>query len=249
MGIRFACHHCSHAVHVKDFLAGKRGKCPQCKQSFRIPLSDATYSWAVDDSSMEHVPEKAVLVGGAAPKGATATTFADRPNEKVPSPTVPAQVAIPSSARFTPFSKPHAFQEAPGAAWFVRPPSGGQYGPANEELLAEWIRENRVTQDSLLWREGQPQWRSAIELLPELYAVAAPVASAVPPRAPSPVGTPTLSDLSVSNDKSKAAVLASQRKEKKRKQQWMIIILLLFVSLLLLGGLIAVLFLNRTAAT
>ncbi len=249
MGIRFACHHCSHAVHVKDFLAGKRGKCPQCKQSFRIPLSDATYSWAVDDSSMEHVPEKAVLVGGAAPKGATTTTVADPPNEKAPSLTVPAQVAIPPGARFTPSAKPRAFQEAPGAAWFVRPPSGGQYGPANEELLAEWIRENRVTQDSLLWREGQTQWSSAIELLPELYSVAAPVASAAPPRAPSPLGTPTISEFSVSNEKSKAAVLASQRKEKQRKQQWMVIIFLLAVSLLLLGGLIAVLFMNRTAAT
>ena len=49
MGIHFVCHHCSFALHVKDFQAGKRGKCPQCKGSFRIPDNDASYSTAIED--------------------------------------------------------------------------------------------------------------------------------------------------------------------------------------------------------
>ncbi len=44
MGIRFQCHHCSHPLHVKDYQAGKKGRCPQCKGQFRIPLADAEYS-------------------------------------------------------------------------------------------------------------------------------------------------------------------------------------------------------------
>lgn len=44
MGIRFRCHHCQHELHVKDFQGGKRGRCPECKGSFRIPQADSEYS-------------------------------------------------------------------------------------------------------------------------------------------------------------------------------------------------------------
>ncbi|MBX3422049.1 MAG: hypothetical protein KF752_10900 [Pirellulaceae bacterium] len=37
MGIRFQCHRCGHGLHVKDFQAGKRGRCPQCGGSLQIP--------------------------------------------------------------------------------------------------------------------------------------------------------------------------------------------------------------------
>ena len=33
----------------------------------------------------------------------------------------------------------------PIAVWYVRPPSGGQYGPATGELLRTWISESRIT--------------------------------------------------------------------------------------------------------
>jgi len=64
MGIRFVCHQCGFALHVKDFQAGKRGKCPDCKCSFRIPATDSSYSSALEASeedsgvaSSELVPE------------------------------------------------------------------------------------------------------------------------------------------------------------------------------------------------
>lgn len=44
MGIRFQCHHCGHPLHVKDFQAGRKGRCPECKGQFRIPQSDAQFS-------------------------------------------------------------------------------------------------------------------------------------------------------------------------------------------------------------
>ncbi|MGI9471173.1 MAG: DUF4339 domain-containing protein [Rubripirellula sp.] len=56
----------------------------------------------------------------------------------------------------------------PDATWYVRPPSGGQYGPASGDILRKWIGEGRVASTALLWREGWPQWRDASEALPEL---------------------------------------------------------------------------------
>lgn len=58
----------------------------------------------------------------------------------------------------------------PNASWYVRPPSGGQYGPANTEVFQEWIREGRVARNSLIWRDGWAQWRPASEALEQLGA-------------------------------------------------------------------------------
>lgn len=48
MGIRFHCHHCRYELHVKDFQASKRGRCPECQGKFRIPPHDAELSLEVD---------------------------------------------------------------------------------------------------------------------------------------------------------------------------------------------------------
>jgi hypothetical protein len=61
-------------------------------------------------------------------------------------------------------------QHEPEASWYVRPPSGGQYGPAPTGLLEQWISEGRVAASSLIWRDGWPQWRTATEAFPELAA-------------------------------------------------------------------------------
>ena len=58
--------------------------------------------------------------------------------------------------------------EAPNAAWYVAPPEGGRFGPANAELLRAWVAEGRVTGDSLLWREGWNDWVVAATVLPQL---------------------------------------------------------------------------------
>jgi hypothetical protein len=51
--------------------------------------------------------------------------------------------------------------------WYVRPPSGGQFGPANRDLMRAWITEGRVTPDSLVWREGWRDWQEAQSVLPQ----------------------------------------------------------------------------------
>ncbi len=58
--------------------------------------------------------------------------------------------------------------EAPEAVWYVRPPSGGQYGPADGEIMRRWLDEGRVGADSLVWREGWPDWKTATSVFASL---------------------------------------------------------------------------------
>ena len=52
MGIKFECVHCGHVLHVKDFLAGKRGICPHCQGRFDIPDSPGGASQADDGAAI-----------------------------------------------------------------------------------------------------------------------------------------------------------------------------------------------------
>lgn len=58
--------------------------------------------------------------------------------------------------------------EAPMAIWYVRPAAGGQYGPARGDVMRKWVGEGRVTTDSLVWREGWPDWRPSAKVFPDL---------------------------------------------------------------------------------
>lgn len=93
----------------------------------------------------------------------------------VPLPTVTAPigaaVAAPVLAVSAPAAPPAAadpITEAPMAIWYVRPPAGGQYGPARGDVMRKWVGEGRVTTDSLVWREGWPDWRPAAKIFPDL---------------------------------------------------------------------------------
>jgi hypothetical protein len=52
--------------------------------------------------------------------------------------------------------------------WYVRPPSGGQFGPASGDLMRTWLSEGRVSADSLVWREGWQDWQEAGKVFPKL---------------------------------------------------------------------------------
>ena len=52
--------------------------------------------------------------------------------------------------------------------WYVRPPSGGQFGPAAGDIMRSWLAEGRVSADSLLWREGWRDWQEAGSVFPQL---------------------------------------------------------------------------------
>lgn len=146
MGVRFACHACGKRLHVKAELAGKRGICPTCQARIRIPREDA-------ESLPDQREQSAAGPAAAAGSSQAATTRGA------------AATGDPSAKQ--PGAMQGLLESEPEAVWYVRPPSGGQYGPASSELLRQWIGEQRVAASALLWREGWPQWRVARDALPE----------------------------------------------------------------------------------
>ncbi|MEN6449348.1 MAG: GYF domain-containing protein [Thermoguttaceae bacterium] len=63
--------------------------------------------------------------------------------------------------------------EAGDVVWYIRPASGGQFGPANADVMRSWIAEGRVGPDSLVWCEGWRDWREASDVFPQLSATEA----------------------------------------------------------------------------
>jgi hypothetical protein len=105
-------------------------------------------------------------------------------------PVVPAVAAplAPSPYAVVPAAPIDPITEAPNAVWYVRPPSGGQFGPARGDIMRKWLGEGRVSSDSLVWRDGWADWKSAAAVFPSLGgspvpAPGAPLLSAAAPAA------------------------------------------------------------------
>lgn len=150
MGIRFACNLCEQSLNIKRELAGKIGVCPQCGGKIRIPLEDAPRSQAI---AVEPTP--------------SGPTSQLKPTQSTGTLATPTEGSATLEMLESDSRSPESPLDQPGAKWYVRPPAGGQYGPAGGEVLRSWIAENRVTASTLIWRDGWPQWRSARETLPE----------------------------------------------------------------------------------
>src|SRR5436190_5415313 len=157
MGIKFLCPN-GHKMNVKAFLAGKRGKCPKCGASVRIPQEtpatdsgeDLLGDVAVDTTQPANSATSRVATAVApAPYAATAVSVSAAPAFAAPvvRPVVTSGVpAIPVVPAMSPGYQPagpavmrHAqptaapmgvdpISQAPNSIWYVRPPSGGQYG-------------------------------------------------------------------------------------------------------------------------
>lgn len=231
MGIRFACHVCDKHLNIKQELAGRRGVCPACSSRFRIPLQDAEKSTPVESKQQQVGPQAAHQSTRHQPATQRSTTFdvdtashpsptahqsaigsveqpTDDPGISTPGIATPGDVFVgQNKAEGIPTdpvsgSSISMLDDEPDATWYVRPPSGGQYGPATGTVLRQWISEGRVAATALLWRDGWPQWRDACEALPEL-AIHLPQGSAVAEqtttsasdstaKSPSPIQSPEL---------------------------------------------------------
>lgn len=70
---------------------------------------------------------------------------------------------------------------------------GATYGPTVPTVFGQWIREGRVTPDTLVWRTGWDDWRraaDAAELLPAPFGRSGPPqAEPVVDRVAGPTGT------------------------------------------------------------
>jgi hypothetical protein len=98
-------------------------------------------------------------------------------------PPLPAVETVPASSAADPLS------EAGDVVWYVRPPSGGQFGPAGSDVMRSWLGEGRISADSLVWREGWRDWQEAGGMFPQLRAeppaaASSPAISQAAPQAP-----------------------------------------------------------------
>jgi len=114
--------------------------------------------------------------------------------------------------------------EAGDVVWYVRPASGGQFGPASSEIMRTWIEEGRVAADSLVWREGWRDWQEAAEVFPHVAAGQPPV----PAPAPSKVSTAEPHDSVATTPTPRT----TPRRQSKNTQAIVISILILAVVIL-----------------
>ena len=233
MGIRFRCHICDERLHVKFFQAGKKGRCPHCQSRFRVPNEDSDFSIPLEGSKRESISIAAMAQDDDAPRieqeSASVATLEAPPSEPPTSDAI-RHSPLPIHAR-----------------WFVRPPSGGVYGPADTRTLESWISQRRVTADSYIWREGMDIWCLASELMPDAFGLA-PSTNRMPAEsAPPPVSLPQEVPHDSNLDKVpnaaivKAKANLDQRRQKKKKQTWIILGLLLAIALGLMATLYVVL--------
>jgi hypothetical protein len=162
MGIRFLCPN-GHKLNVKSFLGGKKAICPKCGVRVVVPTPD--------EHGADFGPERGGAAGSAEPTTQQPTTNAQ-------SAPLPASVTTGSTPLPAAMHRLDPIDEAPNAVWYVRPATGGQFGPASSEMIRTWINGGRVGASSLVWRTGWPEWRSAAATFPQLESLlAAPVVS------------------------------------------------------------------------
>lgn len=169
MGIRFYCPN-GHKLNVKDFQAGRNGICPFCGSKIQIPLESTR------PSSHQRQPQP--QEGGCEDPAASEATVdemdsptvaaAAPPPDRNPTPSAdsaPSTAALPAEA-----ADPLA--EAGEVVWYVRPTSGGQFGPATADCMRTWLAEGRIAAETLVWHEGWRDWRDAGDVFPQLSSSA-----------------------------------------------------------------------------
>ena len=263
MGIHFRCHHCETELHVKDFQAGKRGRCPQCQGKFRIPPTDAPHSLD-PDASLESEP---IALGGASSETIQPALAADAGPSQSPSQSRDQIEPVPQAAEPLVVQPPpqptlpQALQSALESPWYVRPPSGGQFGPAPSPVMWQWLGENRVGRDALVWCEGWPEWLIAEKVFDDYFSsVEHDAVSLGSPDIPAAGAVAAPSSLSAQASQSPGAAVSDRaadatanpipmlsdrnragRKLKRRRNYTLMIVALTVIMLLLIGALIVVL--------
>ena len=155
---------------------------------------------------------------------------------QIPENSVPPIVTAGAGAETPSVEALPAAAKPPGAvaedAWYVRPPAGGQFGPATSAEFAQWIRQGRVLPNAHVWRAGWPDWRRASDAggeLPAPLPVVAPPA-VLPSAQPLSESAPfTL----VVPEQSPAIARPAIRRKRSAKRQFSSAVALLIVAVIL----------------
>jgi DNA-directed RNA polymerase subunit RPC12/RpoP len=118
---------------------------------------------AAPSASPGPVPQDPAGLSGGHPSSNGGTPAGEAPGPPA-SPAGPTGTSPSASVPRDPLS------EGGNVVWYVRPPSGGQFGPATPDIMRSWIEQGRVSPESLVWREGWQDWQDAGEVFPQLGA-------------------------------------------------------------------------------
>jgi hypothetical protein len=197
-------------MNVKEFQAGLKGICPACGAKVRIPLESTRPSSRQEPSATEPraseaaaaLADRAIAFDPLSPMFATpidplASPAAERRQDAEGRQGAERQQAAArapaySSAAATFAATPDLQAADPLAStenvvWYVRPPSGGQFGPATADIVRSWVAEGRVSVDTLVWREGWREWQEAANVFPQLSS---PVPMTLESLLPEPIALP-----------------------------------------------------------
>jgi hypothetical protein len=231
MGIKFRCPGCDKKLHVKAYLAGKRGVCPRCGAKVQIPLESLE---ADGDEIPSSAPAQQSAARGSAEPSAPVPAGARQAGSTAHGPSSPRQSTGPATTNQTPRTQrsskppvPDPIAEAPEAVWYVRPPTGGQFGPADAEIMRRWLSEGRVSADSLVWREGWEDWKTGEAVFPSLRTTQ----TAPEPVLADPVAVESLGELSIRHPQP-AVPKPRGKKTKARNVAIVICLLVVFIGLL-----------------
>jgi hypothetical protein len=161
--------------------------------------------------------------------------------------------SVPAAARHD------VLAEDPAAHWYVRPATGGQFGPATSEIMRAWLAEGRVGGNALVWRTGWADWRGAGEIFPELagaravHGGPAVVGSAIAAGGSLPVGHVVQSGFSApaavdpAGSGAVPALTQSVRRRRKQRDTRMFMSAALGVIVVILAIILVIVFRSQSA--
>ncbi len=146
MPLEVQCPHCQKRLRAPDNLAGKKTKCPQCRQALVLPAAEG---------STGGPPASNTVSGNRA--GAAARNVKSQTGQQSPK---------PASSTGT-----HAGSlKSPVAQWYMRTPDGQDFGPITQQDLDHWVGEGRLDADCMVLCDGWEQWKWASDVYPQLAA-------------------------------------------------------------------------------
>jgi hypothetical protein len=160
MGIRFYCPN-GHKVNVKDFQAGQKGLCPVCGTAMQIP-QESTRPSSREAKNRSQRGQTGAVTGAVIAPAPVAPPVATSGQP------LGSAAAATSSAKAAAGGAADPLVAAGDVVWYVRPSAGGQFGPAAADVMRTWLGEERIAPDTLVWREGWPDWREAGQVFPRL---------------------------------------------------------------------------------
>jgi len=179
--------HCpqGHRVKVKDHLAGKRGLCPTCGASMRIPAplpagarltGDPQASGAEPQLPLAQFltldPVVIATLPRALPFGTARATTAvlDEPDAETPQAAEPdADVVLVELLPEAPAPFHARIADRPDLSWRIAYPGGTASEPVEAATLQDWLSGGQAEGTELVWRTDWRDWLPVRDVFPEFF--------------------------------------------------------------------------------